>query len=192
MSILVANQLKTKTNEERGTSTMFTIKQVANNLQMSTQAIYKQKQELMDRGFMIKNDKGQWEITDNGFNYLQDKKILYMQQHTNQPIQQVANNTDKEEVEQKKEKEETIDISSSDKVVNLLINQLKEQLQTVTNQLQEMTQQRDYFKLKFEEKDNICNQYMNSHLLPPTEEEAERIKQEAPKKQSFFKRLFNI
>lgn len=171
---------------------MFTIKQVANNLQMSTQAIYKQKQELMDRGFMIKNDKGQWEITDNGFNYLQDKKILYMQQHTNQPIQQVANNTDKEEVEQKKEKEETIDISSSDKVVNLLINQLKEQLQTVTNQLQEMTEQRDYFKLKFEEKDSLCNQYMNSHLLPPTEEEAERIKQEAPKKQSFFKRLFNI
>ena len=47
---------------------MFTIKQVANNLQMSTQAIYKQKQELMDKGFMIKNDKGQWEITDNGFN----------------------------------------------------------------------------------------------------------------------------
>lgn len=171
---------------------MFTIKQVANNLQMSTQAIYKQKQELMDRGFMIKNDKGQWEITDNGFNYLQDKKILYMQQHTNQPIQPVANNTDKEEVEQKKEKQETIDISSSDKVVNLLINQLKEQLQTVTNQLQEMTEQRDYFKLKFEEKDNLCNQYMNSHLLPPTEEEAERIKQEAPKKQSFFKRLFNI
>ena len=171
---------------------MFTIKQVANNLQMSTQAIYKQKQELMDKGFMIKNDKGQWEITDNGFNYLQDKKILYMQQHTNQPIQQVANNTDKEEVEQKKEKEETIDISSSDKVVNLLINQLKEQLQTVTNQLQEMTEQRDYFKLKFEEKDNLCNQYMNSHLLPPTEEEAERIKQEAPKKQNFFKRLFNI
>ena len=171
---------------------MFTIKQVANNLQMSTQAIYKQKQELMDRGFMIKNDKGQWEITDNGFNYLQDKKILYMQQHTNQTIQQVVNSTDKEEVEQKKEKEETIDISSSDKVVNLLINQLKEQLQTVTNQLQEMTEQRDYFKLKFEEKHNLCNQYMNSHLLPPTEEEAERIKQEAPKKQSFFKRLFNI
>ena len=55
-----------------------------------------------------------------------------------------------------------------------------------------MTEQRDYFKLKFEEKDNLCNQYMNSHLLPPTEEEAERIKQEAPKKQSFFKRLFNI
>ena len=171
---------------------MFTIKQVANNLQMSTQAIYKQKQELMDKGFMIKNDKGQWEITDNGFNYLQDKKILYMQQHTNQTIQQVVNSTDKEEVEQKKEKQGTIDISSSDKVVNLLINQLKEQLQTVTNQLQEMTQQRDYFKLKFEEKDNICNQYMNSHLLPPTEEEAERIKQEAPKKQNFFKRLFNI
>lgn len=169
---------------------MWTIKEVANNLQISTQAIYKQRQELIDKGFMIKSDRGILEITDNGFNYLRDKKITYMQQHTNQPIQPVVNNTDKEEVEQKKEKGETIDISSSDKVVNLLINQLKEQLQTVTNQLQEMTEQRDYFKLKFEEKDNLCNQYMNSHLLPPLKEDAEETPTEAPKKQSLFKRLF--
>lgn len=170
---------------------MFTIKQVANNLQMSTQAIYKQKQELMDRGFMIKNDKGQWEITDNGFNYLQDKKILYMQQHTNQPIQPVANNTDKEEVQEEKKEAINFDIATNDKVANILLNHYKEQLQTVTNQLQEMTEQRDYFKLKFEEKDNLCNQYMNSHLLPPIEE-TEAGAGETPKKQSFFKRLFNI
>jgi hypothetical protein len=51
-----------------------------------------------------------------------------------------------------------------------------------------MTEQRNYFKAKFEEKDNLCNQYMNSHLLPPTEDEA-RAKQEK-QKQSIFKRLF--
>ena len=168
---------------------MFSIKQVADNLQMSTQAIYKQKDELIDKGYMEKNKQGNWEITDNGFNYLRDKKIAYMQQHTNQPIQPVANQ--EQEKAQKEEVEDTpnIDISPNDKVANLIINHYKEQLQTVANQLQEMTQQRDYFKAKFEEKDNLCNQYMNSHLLPPTE--AEQRENNEKQKQSFFKRLFS-
>lgn len=167
---------------------MFSIKQVATNLGMSTQAIYKQKDELIEKGYMEKNSQGNWEINNTGFNYLQDKKIAYMQQHTNQPIQPVTNQPIKEEQPEAEEKTEKADISIDDKVANLLLNHYKEQLQTITNQLQEMTEQRDYFKAKFEEKDNLCNQYMNSHLLPPTEEEA-RAKQEK-QKQSIFKRLF--
>lgn len=169
---------------------MFSIKQVANSLQMSTQAIYKQKQELIDKGYMIKNEQGNWEITDTGFNYLQDKKIAYMQQHTTNNVQPVTNQQIKEEVKEESEEESTFDMSTNDKVANIIINHYKEQLQTITNQLQEMTQQRDYFKAKFEEKDNLCNQYMNSHLLPPTEEEGERMKQENTKK-GFLARLFN-
>ena len=183
---------------------MFSIKQVANSLQMSTQAIYKQKQELIDKGYMIKNEQGNWEITDTGFNYLQDKKIAYMpyfcsskllknlrymQQHTTNNVQPVTNQQIKEEVKEENEEEPTFDIPTNDKVTNIIINHYKEQLQTVTNQLQEMTEQRNYFKAKFEEKDNLCNQYMNSHLLPPTEEEA-RENHEKPK-QSIFKRLFS-
>lgn len=168
---------------------MWSIKQVASSLQMSTQAIYKQKEELISKGYMEKNNNGNWEITDTGFNYLQDKKIAYMQQHTTNNVQPVANQPIKEEVKEEKEEPTNFDISTNDKVANLLLNHYKEQLQTVTNQLQEMTQQRDYFKAKFEEKDNLCNQYMNSHLLPPTENEA-REKQEKPK-QSIFKRLFS-
>lgn len=168
---------------------MWSIKQVASSLQMSTQAIYKQKEELISKGYMEKNNNGNWEITDTGFNYLQDKKIAYMQQHTTNNVQPVAKQPIKEEVKEEKEEPTNFDISTNDKVANLLLNHYKEQLQTVTNQLQEMTQQRDYFKAKFEEKDNLCNQYMNSHLLPPTENEA-REKQEKPK-QSIFKRLFS-
>ena len=167
---------------------MFSIKQVATNLGMSTQAIYKQKDELIEKGYMEKNSQGNWEINNTGFNYLQDKKIAYMQQHTNQPIQPVTNQPIKEEQPEAEEKTEKVDISIDDKVANLLLNHYKEQLQTITNQLQEMTEQRNYFKAKFEEKDNLCNQYMNSHLLPPTEDEA-RAKQEK-QKQSIFKRLF--
>ena len=168
---------------------MWSIKQVARSLQMSTQAIYKQKEELISKGYMEKNNNGNWEITDTGFNYLQDKKIAYMQQHTTNNVQPVANQPIKEEVKEEKEEPTNFDISTNDKVANLLLNHYKEQLQTVTNQLQEMTEQRNYFKAKFEEKDNLCNQYMNSHLLPPTENEA-REKQEKPK-QSIFKRLFS-
>lgn len=168
---------------------MWSIKQVASSLQMSTQAIYKQKDELISKGYMEKNNNGNWEITDTGFNYLQDKKIAYMQQHTTNNVQPVANQPIKEEVEEEKEEAINFDISTNDKVANLLINHYKEQLQTVTNQLQEMTQQRDYFKAKFEEKDNLCNQYMNSHLLPPTEEEQKTT--DIKPKQSIFKRLFS-
>lgn len=168
---------------------MWSIKQVASSLQMSTQAIYKQKEELISKGYMEKNNNGNWEITDTGFNYLQDKKIAYMQQHTTNNVQPVANQPIKEEVEEEKEEATNFDISTNDKVANLLINHYKEQLQTVTNQLQEMTQQRDYFKAKFEEKDNLCNQYMNSHLLPPTEEEQKTT--DIKPKQSIFKRLFS-
>lgn len=174
---------------ERRTSTMFTVKQVANSLQISTQAIYKQKDELISKGYMEKNKDGNWEITDTGFNYLQDKKINFMQQHTTNNIQPVANQKEKEEEKKEEETDTTLDFKSNDKVANILINHYKTQLQTVTNQLQEMTQQRDYFKAKFEEKDNLCNQYMNSHLLPPTEEEAERLKTET-KNKGFFSRLF--
>lgn len=169
---------------------MFSIKQVANSLQMSTQAIYKQKQELIDKGYMIRNKQGNWEITDTGFNYLQDKKIAYMQQHTTNNVQPVTNQQIKEEVKEENKEEPTFDILTNDKVTNIIINHYKEQLQTVTNQLQEMTEQRNYFKAKFEEKDNLCNQYMNSHLLPPIEEEKEKMKQESPKR-SFLARLFN-
>lgn len=168
---------------------MFSIKQVADNLQMSTQAIYKQKDELIDKGYMEKNKQGNWEITDNGFNYLRDKKIAYMQQHNNQPIQPVANQEQEKAPKEEIEETQNVDLSTNDKVANLIINHYKEQLQTVTNQLQEMTQQRDYFKAKFEEKDNLCNQYMNSHLLPPTEAEEKEIQEK--QKQSFFKRLFS-
>lgn len=169
---------------------MFTVKQVANSLQMSTQAIYKQREELIEKGYMIKNEQGNWEITDTGFNYLQDKKIAYMQQHNTQLVQPVTNQPPKEEETEEEEKPTNIDITTDDKVANILINHYKEQLQTITNQLQEMTQQRDYFKAKFEEKDNLCNQYMNSHLLPPIEEELETNSREN-KNKGFFWKLFN-
>ena len=54
---------------------MFLIKQVSNDLGITPQAIYKQKEELQSKGYMIKNSSNDWEITSDGYNYLKEKQI---------------------------------------------------------------------------------------------------------------------
>ena len=49
---------------------MFLIKQVSNDLGITPQAIYKQKEELQKKGYMLKNSTNDWEITSDGYNYL--------------------------------------------------------------------------------------------------------------------------
>ena len=47
---------------------MFFIKQVANDLGITPQAIYKQKEDLIDKGYMLKTTTNDWEITAEGYN----------------------------------------------------------------------------------------------------------------------------
>ena len=54
---------------------MFLIKQVSSDLGITPQAIYKQKEELQNKGYMIKNSSNDWEITSDGYNYLKEKQI---------------------------------------------------------------------------------------------------------------------
>ena len=54
---------------------MFLIKQVSSDLGITPQAIYKQKEELQSKGYMIKNSSNDWEITSDGYNYLKEKQI---------------------------------------------------------------------------------------------------------------------
>ena len=51
---------------------MFFIKQVANDLGITPQAIYKQKEDLIDKGYMLKTTTNDWEITAEGYNYLKE------------------------------------------------------------------------------------------------------------------------
>ena len=55
---------------------MFLIKQVSSDLGITPQAIYKQKEELQSKGYMIKNSSNDWEITSDGYNYLKEKKSI--------------------------------------------------------------------------------------------------------------------
>lgn len=54
---------------------MFLIKQVAEDLGISTQAIYKQKAELLEKGYMIKNSADDFELTNAGYEYLKEKRV---------------------------------------------------------------------------------------------------------------------
>lgn len=54
---------------------MFLIKQVAEDLGISTQAIYKQKAELLEKGYMIKNSADDYELTNAGYDYLKEKRV---------------------------------------------------------------------------------------------------------------------
>ena len=127
---------------------MFSIKEVSTNLNITPQAIYKQKKALQQKGYMTKNDLGQWEINQEGFNYLKDRQINYMQnKQVFKPVEQPT----EENIENKEQ--ESLNISSNDNILNQLLNQFKEQITTLQNQLKEEQDQKEYFKAKFEEKD---------------------------------------
>ena len=164
---------------------MFSIKEVSTNLNITPQAIYKQKKALQQKGYMTKNDLGQWEINQEGFNYLKDRQINYMQnKQVFKPVEQPT----EENIENKEQ--ESLNISSNDNILNQLLNQFKEQITTLQNQLKEEQDQKEYFKAKFEEKDRLLNEYLNHHLLTTGDNQEEVINQEQPKK-TFFQRLFN-
>lgn len=165
---------------------MFSIKEISTNLNITPQAIYKQKKALQQKGYMSKNDFGQWEINQEGFNYLKDRQINYMQnkQQVFKPVEQLTEeNTESQE-------QENLNISSNDSVLNQLLNQFKEQITTLQNQLKEEQEQKEYFKAKFEEKDRLLNEYLNHHLLTTGDNQEEANNQEQPKR-TFFQRLFN-
>ena len=48
---------------------------MSSDLGITPQAIYKQKEELQSKGYMIKNSSNDWEITSDGYNYLKEKQI---------------------------------------------------------------------------------------------------------------------
>lgn len=149
---------------------MFSISKVAEQLQVTPQAIYKQRDYLLDNGYMVKDKFGQWQISTQGYNYLREKRISKL----NQAPKIVK--IDNEEAE--KEQRETTQNSS----VFELKEVYRKQVELLENQIKEIKSDRDFFKSLYEEKDKQLNQYINTHLLTsgePTEHKG------------FFKRLFS-
>lgn len=122
---------------------MFFIKQVANDLGITPQAIYKQKEDLIDKGYMLKTTTNDWEITAEGYNYLKERQI---------------NRAKRKQVELKED--ESINIKNTENNVVYSLNEtlknfyetrIEEMKQSYENQLNEQKKQVEYFKNLYEE-----------------------------------------
>lgn len=122
---------------------MFLVKEVAKNLGITPQAIYKQKDDLEKKGYMIKNNVGDWEITTEGYNFLMEKRI-------NQTKQQ---NVTLKEVEQKnvEKSSKNVVFGFNETLTNLYESRINEIKESYENQIRELKQQVDYFKSQYED-----------------------------------------
>lgn len=66
---------------------MYRIKEISIDLGITPQAIYNQKAKLIEKGYMIKNPFNDWEITNNGYEYLKERKRKQIKQKQTSLIQ---------------------------------------------------------------------------------------------------------
>lgn len=66
---------------------MYRIKEISIDLGITPQAIYNQKAELIEKGYMIKKPSKDWEITDDGYEYLKERKRKQIKQKQTSLIQ---------------------------------------------------------------------------------------------------------
>lgn len=122
---------------------MFLIKEVSNDLGMTPQAIYKQKEELIQKGYMQKNTSGDLEITSEGYNYLKERRINRIKQKNASLKQDESKNVDNSINNNENSLNETI--------VNFYETRIEELKESYENQLREQKQQVEYFKSMYEE-----------------------------------------
>ena len=122
---------------------MFLIKEVSNDLGMTPQAIYKQKEELIQKGYMQKNSSGDLEITSEGYNYLKERRINRIKQKNASLMQDENKNIDNSIKNNENSLNETL--------VNFYETRIEELKQSYENQLKEQKQQVEYFKSLYEE-----------------------------------------
>ena len=127
---------------------MFLIKQVSSDLGITPQAIYKQKEELQSKGYMIKNSSNDWEITSDGYNYLKEKQINRFKRNNVSLKENDMKSADSQGKEAKNSLNETL--------INFYETRLEEIKQSYENQLDEQKKQVEYFKNLYEEEKSKC------------------------------------
>ena len=144
---------------------MFFVKQVAKDLGITPQAIYKQKEDLIDKGYMLKTTTNDWEITAEGYNYLKEKQI---------------NRVKRKQAELKEDTVESIELqgkeennSLNETLINFYETRLEEIKQSYENQLNEQKKQVEYFKNLYEEEKSErirANAQYQTYLLGTAED----------------------
>lgn len=157
---------------------MYSIKEASKLLDCSTQNIYRQKTELISKGFMEQAETGSYYLNEKGINYLKEKRI-----------ETIKNSQDFNQVDSQVFKSVASPVFANDNTD--LINLLKEQIQDLKNE-------KEYWKKEYEKKDqeltktNEHLQNMNSTvfqklLADTTEEKKENL---AENKKGFWKKIF--
>lgn len=122
---------------------MFLIKQVSSDLGITPQAIYKQKEKLQSKGYMIKNSSNDWEITSDGYNYLKERQINRFKRSN---VSLKENDIKSINLQGKEEKD-----SLNETLINFYETRLEEIKQSYESQLNEQKKQVEYFKNLYEE-----------------------------------------
>lgn len=144
---------------------MFFIKQVSKDLGITPQAIYKQKDELVSKGFMFKNNTNDWEITAEGYNYLKEKQINRIKQK----------NIKFNDIEQKEPENKELGMFNglNETLTNFYETRIEELKKNYEEQLIEQKKQVEYFKNLYEEEKNErirTNAQYQTYLLGTAED----------------------
>lgn len=67
---------------------MYKIKEISIDLGITPQAIYNRKEDLIKQGYMKKNAENDWEITNDGYEFLKEKKKKRVKQKQTSLIQE--------------------------------------------------------------------------------------------------------
>ena len=141
---------------------MFFIKQVANDLGITPQAIYKQKEDLIDKGYMLKTTTNDWEITAEGYNYLKERQINRVKR------KQADLNEDESKITENNTNNENFSLNETLK--NFYETRIE---QSYGNQLNEQKKQVEYFKNLYEEEKSErirANAQYQTYLLGTAED----------------------
>ena len=110
----------------------YTIKDVANRLNVSYMAIYKQRYLLIEKGLAYKTDEGNFFINNNGYNYLIEKRKNRLEL-LGKSVESPKENT----IENKNTEVYKIEIAYKDKEIEMLktnIEQLQQQIDYLNKQ----------------------------------------------------------
>ena len=122
---------------------MFLVKEVADDLGMTPQAIYKQKEDLISKGYMFKNISGDYELTNEGYNFLKERRINRLKKTNSSLIEDESKNIDISMNNDENSLKSTL--------VNFYELRIEELKQSYETQLNEQKQQVEYFKSLYEE-----------------------------------------
>lgn len=125
---------------------MFSIKEVANDLGITTQAIYNRKEELIEKSFLKQNEMGSFELSADGYNYLKSIRLNKIRKSTTSLKQERGKNLE--------DIEEDIKVSVNESITKLYEKRIEELKKSYEILLEEKEKQIECFKSLFLEEKN--------------------------------------